>query len=56
MTGVGGRPELIIEGSNTSNEDDWKVQLRVYTYTYITGLIFLSKIASCLHSISGTIQ
>ena len=27
MTGVGGRPELIIEGSNTSNEDDWKVLL-----------------------------
>ena len=25
MTGVGGRPELIIEGTNDLNADDWKV-------------------------------
>lgn len=30
MTGVGGRPELVIEGSN--DEQDWKVHSNIYMY------------------------
>lgn len=31
MTGVGGRPELIIEGTNDLNADDWKVHITSHT-------------------------
>ena len=32
MTGVGGRPELIIEGSNNLN-GEWKVRTTIYFFT-----------------------
>ena len=32
MTGVGGRPELIIEGSNNLN-GEWKVRATIYFFT-----------------------